>query len=467
MGILIKNGTIVTSVNEYKADILVEGEKIVSIGENLDSGSHEVVDACGMYVLPGGVDQHTHFDALCNVGDRDTRGYETTDAAIVGGTTTIVEYAPQEPGKGLIDSIIYRRDKRAKGKIAVDFSFHALVTEVSDKIFDEIPQLPKYGVPSVKMFMAYKGSPLYVDDGSLYKALLAAKTAGVTVFVHAENADITDILQKQCVSEGKVEPKYHAVSRPPFVESEATIRALNIAKAADAPIFVVHVTCKEAMEAIRDAWNRGQAAYGETCSHYLTLSVDNLYKPEFEEAAKYICSPALRTPEHHEALWNALQKGWLKAVASDHCGIDIKGMKDYGRNDFSKIPNGSPSVENRLAILWTYGVEKGKISRQRLVDVFATAPAKFNGIFPRKGHIDVGCDADIVVFDPKWKGTISNETSLHQVDYCIFEGMEQIGRAEKVYLRGKLVADNGKFVGVKGQGQYINGEAYGSAYQNL
>ncbi len=433
----------------------------------MDSYSHEVVDARGMYILPGGVDQHTHFDAICEVGDKNTKGYETTDAAIVGGTTTIVEYAPQEPDMGLIDSIIFRRDKRAKGKIAVDFSFHALVTKVSDKIFYDIPNLPKYGVSSVKMFMAYKGSPLYVDDGTLYKAFLVAKTAGVTVFVHAENADMIEMLQKQCVSEGKLEPKYHAVSRPPFVESEATIRALNIAKAANAPVFIVHVSCRESMEAVRDAWNNGQLAYGETCPHYLILSVDNLSNPKFEQAAKYICSPALRTPDNHEVLWTALNKGWLRAVGSDHCGIDIKGMKEYGRNDFTKVPNGLPGVENRLAILWTYGVEKGKISRQKLVDLYATAPAKFNGIFPRKGHIDVGCDADLVIFNPNWKGIIRNETNLHQVDYSIYEGLEQIGRPEKVYLRGKLVANEGKFVGEKGQGQFINAKAYGAAYQNV
>jgi len=464
MGFLIKNGIIVTSLDEYQGDILVEGEKIIAIGKGLDGRAQEVVDASGMYVLPGGVDQHTHFNLP--FGGTYTRGFETTNAAIVGGTTTIVDFVPQPKGMSLIDSVAKHIEEQAKGKAMVDYSFHGMVMDVTDQIFEEIPKLPEIGIPTLKMFMAYKGTPFMCDDGVVFKGLQAAKKAGVTMMVHAENGDIIDVLQKQCVAAGQLEPKYHAVSRPPIVETECTARAITIAEAAGAPLFIVHVSCIGAMESIRDAYAKGLPVYGETCPHYLVLTVDNLAKPDFE-GAKYVCSPALRTPEHLEAMWQAVQRGWLQVVGSDHCGFDWKEQKHLGYHDFTKIPNGAPGVENRLAVLWTCGVEKGKITRQKLVDVFATAPAKFNGIFPRKGHIGVGADADLVLFDPGWKGTMSVENSLQGVDFSSYEGMEQIGRADKVFLRGKLVAEKGLFSGELGQGSFVKGEPYGAAYQGL
>lgn len=464
MSLLVKNGTIVTCIDEYKADILIEGERIIAIGYDLDDRADEVVDAGGMFVLPGGVDQHTHF--ALPFGGTLTRGFETTPAAAVGGTTTIVDFAPQPRGMGIIDSVAKHMEEQADGKSAVDYAFHGIVMDVTDALFEEIPKLPDHGIPTMKLFMAYKGTPYMVDDSTLYRALIAAKKAGVTIMVHAENGDLIDVLQKQCIAANQVEPKYHAVSRPPEVEIEATIRALNIAGLAKAPIFVVHVSAKEAMWAIRNAYAARQPAYGETCPHYLTLSVDNLAKPDFE-GAKYVCSPALRTSDHHEALWQSVQKGWLQVVGSDHCGFNWKEQKHMGRDDFTKIPNGAPGVENRLAVLWAYGVEAGKLSRQRLVDVFATSPAKFNGLFPRKGHIGVGADADIILYDPKWQGSMTVEGSLQGVDYCPYEGMKQIGRPEKVYLRGQLIVEGGNFIGRKGQGQYIKGDPFGAAYRGL
>ncbi len=464
MSLLIKNGTIVTAIDEFKADVLVEGEKIAAIGHALDGRAKDVVDAGGMFILPGGVDQHTHF--ALPFGGTFTRGFETTPAAAVGGTTSIVDFVPQPPGMMLVDSVAKHIEEQADGKTAVDYAFHGMVMDVSDALFDEIPNLADQGIPTLKLFMAYKGTPFMVDDATLYRALVAAKKAGVTIMVHAENGDVIDVLQKRCVAANEVEPKYHAVSRPPAVETEATARAIAMASMAEAPIFIVHVSAKEAMWAIRNAYAAGQPVYGETCPHYLTLGVENLAKPDFE-GAKYVCSPALRTSDHHEALWESIQKGWLQVVGSDHCGFDWKQQKHMGRHNFTKIPNGAPGVENRLAVLWTYGVETGKLSRQRLVDVFATAPAKFNGIFPRKGNIQVGADADIVLYDPKWQGPMSVKGSLQGVDYSPYEGMKQIGRPEKVFLRGQVVVDGGQFVGRKDQGQHIKGEPFGAAYAGV
>lgn len=462
MSTLIKNGRIITAVDEYEADILVEGEKVKAIGKDLDVKADNVIDAKGKYVMPGGVDQHTHFDF--SFGDATVYGWEGSNAALVGGTTTVVDFVNQRVGWSIKDSVDAYVEAKVDGKAMCDYSFHGVVYDANDALFEEITRLPEIGIPSLKLFMAYRGHPYHCDDDAIFRALQASKESGVTIMVHAENADVIDALQKQLAAEGKTEPKYHAVSRPPLVEAEATQRAIYLAMMADAPIFVVHVTCKEAMEVVRDAYIKGIPAFGETCSHYLVLDKENLSKPNFE-GAKYVCSPALRTEEHREALWEAIKKGWLKCVSSDHCSFSWKEHKMLGKDSFINIPNGAPGLQDRLAIMWTYGVEKGKISKQKFVELFATAPAKINGLFPQKGTLAVGSDADIVIFDPKWKGIISNETSLHGVDYSSFEGMEQIGRAEKVLLRGKLTVDDGKFIGKTGQGEFIPGKPFGLAYQ--
>ena len=462
MKFLIKNGIIVTMVDEIQADILVENEKIVAIGKNLDEEGIEIVNASGRYILPGGVDQHTHFNF--SFKSATVRGFETSNAAIAGGTTTIVDFANQEKGKSLTESIKNYMEEKVSGKAMCDYGFHGVVFDPSESLFKEIPKLPEIGVPTLKLFMAYKGMPYHCNDDSVFKALQVSKDAGVTIMVHAENAEMIDVLQKQCISQGKTSPKYHGVSRPPIVETECTNRAIMLAEAAEAPIFIVHVTCKGAMEKIRDAYLKGISAFGETCTHYLTLDVENLSKPEFE-GAKYVCSPALRSVEHREALWVALKKGWLKCVSSDHCGFDWAKQKHLGKNDFTSIPNGSPGLQDRLAVLWTNGVLKGKISRQKFVELWATAPAKINGLFPKKGTIAVGSDADIVIFDPKVKGIITNKDSFHGVDFNTYEGMKYSGAPEKVFLRGKLTMENGKFVGKAGQGEFIKGAPFGLCYQ--
>ncbi len=462
MNIVIKNGTVVTAIEEFQADILIEDQKIIAIGKDLDVRGAAVIDATGRYVLPGGVDQHTHFNFSFRTAT--VRGFETSNAALIGGTTTVVDFANQQVGWTVKDSIEDYMEKKVIGKAMCDYAFHGVVFDPSAALFKEITRLPDIGVPTIKLFMAYKGHPYHCDDDSVFKALQASKESGVTIMVHAENADVIDVLQKQLLAEGKTGPYYHAVSRPPLVEIEATQRAINLAAMAGAPLFVVHVTCKESMEAIRDAYNRGLPVFGETCTHYLVLDTENLAKPNFE-GAKYVCSPALRSEMHRNALWEAIKKGWLKCVSSDHCGFDWKEQKHLGKDDFTVIPNGAPGLENRLAVLWTYGVEKGRISRQKFVELFATAPAKINGLFPRKGHIGIGSDADIVIFDPDFKGVMSVENSLQGVDYCTYEGMEQIGRVEKVFLRGNLTVDDGIFIGHAGQGEFIKGQPFGLAYQ--
>ena len=293
--------------------------------------------------------------------------------------------------------------------------------------------------------------------------MMRAKEAGVTMMVHAENADIITILTNHYLSQGKTSPVYHYHARPPIAEEEATGRAIALAKAADCPLFVVHVSAKEAMEAIREAHNQGWPIFGETCTHYLTLTTDYLDKPGFE-GAKYICSPPLRPQEHVDAMWHAVREGWLTAVGSDHCALDggYEGAKKKGTN-FSNVPNGCPGVQDRLALLWTYGVCAGKITRQKFVELFATNPAKVVGL-PGKGELRVGADADIVIFDPEWKGVITNKDSLHGIDYEPFEGFEIQGRPEQVYLRGRLVAQNGVFVGGQGGGQWQKCQPYGLCY---
>lgn len=466
MQLLIKNGCILTSSGEFTGDILVEDEKIAAIGSDLKQTADKVIDASGMYILPGGVDQHTHYAGLNTDGVTLSAGYETSYGALIGGTTTLVEFAANEPGMGIIESLDYRKNVRAKGKVSPDFAMHALCTNIRPDLCDEIEKLPEYGVSTLKLFMAYKPTALYTDDGVLFKAMRAAAKVGVTMYVHAENADLLNLLRDEEFEQGHTEPCYHYQTRPPFVEAEAVQRAIILAKAAKCPLCVVHVTCKEAAEIIREERLRGAPVVGETCTHYLVLDQKRMDDPDFMVASRYVCSPALRTQEHRDYLWRALAKGDLDIVASDHSGIPLT-QKIWGKDDFRKIPNGCPGTGDRLQMLWTYGVETGKITRQRLVEIFSEIPAKMNGIFPRKGILQVGSDADIVLYDPRYRGICTLETNPSGVEYNLFEGMEQIGRVETVLLRGNVVVENNKYVGVPGYGQFIPGKAYGMAYDLL
>ncbi|WP_373895515.1 dihydropyrimidinase [Virgibacillus sp. CBA3643] len=464
MRTLIKNGKIVTAIDEFIGDILIEDEKITAVGEKLEATVDEIVDAKGKYVLPGGVDQHVHY-SFDFKGER-VRGFETSNAAVAGGTTTVVEFVNQEQGKGMADTIFDMDKNEVSHQAMADYSYHAVVCDPVDKTFEEIADLPSRGISTVKLFMAYKGMPMHSDDEALYKALKAAKEAGVTVMVHCENADVIDLLQKNLVAEGKTDPYYHAVSRPARVELEATQRVINLAAMVGAPVYIVHVTAKSVMETIRSAKNEGLPVYGETCVQYLMLDENDLAKPNFE-GAKYVMSPALRTKDDQEALWEAVDNGWLNAISTDHCGFDWESQKHLGIDDFTNIPNGAPGVENRLGILWTYGVNSGKLSRQRFVDLFATTPAKNMGLDHCKGHIGVGMDADIVLYDPNGSSIISNENSLHGVDYSSFEGFKQEGKVDKVFLRGKLMVNDGEFIGEKGDGKFIHGEPFALCFDDM
>ncbi len=465
MKTLIKNGMIISAESEFIGDVLIENDKIMTVGQVETEKVDRIIDATGKYIMPGAVDQHTHFSALCNVGDKDTAGYETTRSAIVGGTTTIIDFAPQDPWKGLIESIDYRINVRAKGKTCVDFALHGMVTYLMDTIFDEIDDFPEKGISSIKIFMAYNGSPLHVDDGSFYKILQKAKKVGVTVFVHAENGEIIDFLRNECVKNGQLTPKYHYVSRPPFTEAEGVRRAIYIASKTDTPLYIAHMTCREALSELLEAKGKGIRVEGETCTHYLTVTKEVLDNPCFDEAAKYVCSPALRDQEDCDALWEALRTGLLTAVSSDHCGIDIAELKQVGRDNFTVIPNGSPGVGDRFHMLWTYGVMNNKISRKKFVEIVSTNPAKINGLYPRKGVLQPGSDADIVIFDPSYVGKVKLEDNPNGVDYNVYEGRDQLGRVETVLLRGKIAVEDGKFVGEVGMGQYIPANMFASGYQ--
>lgn len=458
MKTLIKNGTIITTENEFLGDVYIDGEKIAAIGTNLpDTGMDKIIDATGKYIMPGGIDQHVHYSFVYK-GSK-VRGFETTDACAVGGTTTVVEFVNQVKDKGLIESLESYKKSDVEGISMVDYAFHPVMTDPRPEVIEEIPNLVEAGYTTMKLFMAYKGQFFHADDEAIIKALVQGKKAGITVMVHAENGDMVDYLTKKLIAEGKTGAYYHAASRPPIVEGEATSRAIYLAQLVDAPIYIVHVTCKEALHAIKLAQQQGLPVYGETCAHYLLFDESYLNLPN-EEGAKYVCSPALRTKEHQEALWEALNNGWLNAVSSDHCGFDWEYQKHLGMGEgcsFADIPNGAPSVQNRMNAVWTFGVCTGKISRQKFVEIMCTNPAKNNGLV-NKGSITVGYDADIVIFDPEYRGIMSVDSCLEGVDYSIYEGMEQIGRPETVLLRGKIIVQDAKYVGHKGDGRFIRGE---------
>lgn len=464
MKTLLKNCKVITARSEFDGDILIENGIIKEVGRNIESKDCNVVDVGNKYVMPGGIDQHVHF-SFDYKGEK-VRGFDTSNAAAIGGTTTVIEFVNQVKEKGLVESITDYIEEEVKDDAMVDYAFHSVMTDPRDEVIEEIPELAKNGFPTMKLFMAYKGLFFHADDDTILKALLKAKDAGITIMVHAENADMIDVLQKELIAEGKTEPYSHVLSRPPIVEAEATKRAIYLADLAGAPIYIVHVSCKEALDEIVKSYNNGSLVHGETCSHYLTLDESNLLKPNFE-GAKYVCSPALRSKEHRDALWAAIERGWLNAVSSDHCGFNWEKQKHMGYDCFADIPNGAPGLENRLAVLWTYGVEKNRISKQKLVELFATNPAKINGISHRKGDIAPGLDADLIVFDAEYKGVMSNENSLQGVDYCAFEGMEQVGRVEKVFLRGKLIVNDAKYIGTKGEGELIKGKPFGSSYDEV
>lgn len=457
MKVCIANGTIVTAQGEFQGDVMIENETILAVGTRLHEQADEIVDATGKYVLPGGVDQHTHY------GSFGGRLFDTTVAAAVGGTTTIVDFAPQERGDTLPEAI-EKHAARAMGKACVDYAFHSMVMDVQPDLTQQLAQLPNHGVSTVKMFMAYKGTPYYMEDEQIIRAMLAARKIGLTMMVHAENPDIIAVETQRLLEQGCTDPINHYYARPPLAETEATRHAIALAQYADCPLMVMHVTTREAMEAVRQAYLGGQNVFGETCTHYLTLDTSFLDRPDFE-GAKYVCAPPLRPKEHCDALWEGVAKGWLTAVSSDHCALEGGfSTKKKGLGNFSKIPNGCPGVQGRMGMLWSQGVAKNRINRQKFVQLTATSPAQNIGL-KRKGQLAPGFDADIVIYDPDYRGVFTQADSLEGVDYSTFEGFPMVGRPEKVFLRGQLVAERGKYVGPLGKGKRIMAAPYAGAYE--
>lgn len=452
MGLILQGGTIVTDVKSYKADVRIENEKIAKIGSDLFKEGDEIVPINGCYLVPGGIDTHTHFDL--DIGTTITAdNFETgTKAAIVGGTTTILDFATQSKGNTLNDGLREWHDK-SSGRCYSDYGFHMAITDWNDTTSKEMEDMINEGVTSFKMYMAYKDT-LQVDDGIIFKALKRAKELGVLIGFHCENGDIISELINECKKNNQLSPKYHKLSRPSDVEVEATYRLMKIAKTANAPVYVVHLSSKDALEEVKKARLDGVKVYTETCPQYLLLD-DKLYDLDGFESAKYVMSPPLRTKVDNEALWKALDEGDIDAIGTDHCSFNYKGQKDIGITDFSKIPNGGPGVEHRMGLLYTYGVKEGKISMNKFVELTSTKAAKLFGMYPQKGSIEVGSDADIVVIDPEIKNTISAEDQTQNTDYTPYEGYEVDCQFRHVFLRGIEIIKEGKLTVEHPTGKYI------------
>jgi len=466
--VLIRNGRIVTATDDYRADILVENGRVRTIGRDIQVGADVGVhDASRFVVLPGGVDVHTHLDwDFGTARTVDTFGTGTRAAAF-GGTTTLVDFANQTRGQGLRAGLDdwHRRAESA----CVDVAAHMIVLDVTGEALADMKTLiHREGVTSFKLFTAYPGV-LMVDDGALFKAMRVAGANGGMICVHAENGPVIQVLIEEAVAQGHTAPKYHALTRPSLMEGEATHRAIRLAELAQTPLYIVHLSAAEALAAITEARDRGLPAHAETCPHYLFLTDEAYDRPGFE-GAKYVMTPPLRTRAHQEALWRGLRTDDLQVVSTDHCPFcfseqpyGLRGSKQQGRGDFSKIPNGAPGVETRLPLVFDGGVRQHGLSFNRFVELTATAPAKLFGLFPRKGTIAVGSDADLVLFDPEESWTIRAAEGHGRVDYTLFEEYRLTGRVKKVFLRGQLIVDGAQWLGKEGTGEFVRRGECGKA----
>ncbi|MBA2359222.1 MAG: dihydropyrimidinase [Actinobacteria bacterium] len=459
MSVLIKGGRVITAADDYLGDIFVEDERVTLIGESLDVEADRVIDADAKYVLPGCVDPHTHLDMPFG-GTVTADDFESGHAAAAaGGTTCHVDFVIQSPGSSFGAALEAWHAKR-EGKALIDNGFHMAVTDLKEGgSLEELASLPDQGVTSYKLFMAYKGA-LMVDDETLFKTMEVAAETGALVMVHAENGDAIDVLVKQALAAGHTEPKYHALTRPPETEGEATNRAIQLARVAGAPLYVVHVSCKEALEPIALAREKGWNVHGETCTQYFFIDYTYLEQPDFE-GAKYVYTPPPRDKANQEHLWSAVRTDVLSAISTDHCAFRWDGQKTAGRDDFSKIPNGGPGLENRLHMIHHFGAREGRISLNRMVELLATNPAKLFGLYPRKGTIAVGSDADLVIFDPEARHTITASGQHSRSDYNLYEGTEVVGTPELVLRRGEVVWENGEVAARPGSGQFVARARFG------
>jgi dihydropyrimidinase len=455
MSILISGGTVVTATGTTDSDVLIDGEKIAAVVAREASGpvaerADQIIDAAGKYVIPGGIDVHTHMEMPFG-GTFSSDTFETgTRAAAWGGTTTIVDFAVQAKGTSLL-ATLDKWHAKADGNCAIDYGFHMIVSDVNDSTLKEMDACIAAGVNSFKMFMAYPGV-FYATDGEILLAMQQAARSGAVVMMHAENGIAIDQLVAQALAAGRTAPVHHGLTRPPELEGEATSRAITLAKVTDCPLYIVHLSAAHALDAVTAARDAGQNVFAETCPQYLYLSLEDLARPDFE-GAKYVCSPPLRTRDHQAALWKGLRTNDLSVVSTDHCPFCYKDQKQLGRGDFAKIPNGIPGVEHRMDLLHA-GVAAGEISLPRWVEIACTTPARMFGLYPRKGTIAAGSDADIVIYDPAAIQTLSAATHHMNVDYSAYEGLEVTGRAETVLSRGTVVVDGGEFRGRPGHGRF-------------
>lgn len=453
---LVQGGLVVTAAEETYADVLVEDGKVAALaaaGSSVARGwtADRVIDATGRYVVPGGVDAHTHFDFPFG-GTSSSDTFETgTRAAAWGGTTTVVDFAVQTRGRALREGLDAWHAK-AEGKCAVDYAFHMILSDVNEDTLKEMDLLVGEGLTSFKLFMAYPGV-FYSDDGQILRAMQRAAGNGGLVMMHAENGIAIDVLVQQALAAGRTAPRYHGEVRRALLEAEATHRAIQLARVAGSPLYVVHVSAEEAVAELAAARDKGLPVFGETCPQYLFLSTDNLAKPGFE-GAKYVCSTPLRPREHQAALWRGLRTDDLQVVSTDHCPFCFSGQKELGRGDFSKIPNGLPGVEHRMDLLHQAVVD-GHITRRRWIELACAAPARMFGLAPHKGTIAPGADADLVVYDPRATQVLSATTHHMNVDYSAYEGKEITGRVETVLSRGEIVIDERRFTGRTGHGRYV------------
>jgi dihydropyrimidinase len=454
MRTLITNGTIVGADGSQAADVLIDGETIAAIGADLASvgmTADEAIDAAGKYVIPGAIDVHTHMELpFGGTFAKDT--FETgTRAAAFGGTTTIVDFAVQSRGKSLRDGLDAWHAK-AEGNAVADYGFHMIMSDVNDDTLKEMDRLVGEGVPDFKLFTAYP-DVFYSDDGAIFRAMQQTATNGGLIMMHAENGMAIDVVAAQTVEAGTTDPIGHGGAGKDGSAGGATNSGIRLAEAAGVPVYIVHLSASEALAEVRAARDRGSMAFAETCPQYLFLSLDDLGNGF--EGAKFVCSPPLRPKSNWDDLWRGLVKDDLQVVSTDHCPFDFHGQKDLGKGDFRKVPNGLPGVEDRVDLLHDGGVVEGRISKERWVDVISTAPAKLFGMYPRKGSISVGAEADIVIYDPNRRRTISAKTHHMDVDYSCYEGREVQGASDVVLLRGSVIVRDGQFTGRKGHGRFV------------
>lgn len=451
MSLLIKNGRVITVSDDFIGDIYVEKETVTAIGKNLDFRADRVIDAKGKYVFPGGIDPHVHLD-MPFMGTRSSDDYETgTRAALFGGTTTVIDFILQTQGKSLRDALETWQG-RSEGNAVGDYSFHMAVTDFNDTTRKEVKtMIEKEGISSFKTFMAYKGA-LMIDDRQMVGLMNEVRQHGGMVTVHATNGDMIDYLIAKHKAEGKLSPLYHYLSQPEITEAEASGRFIDLALHTGVPAYIVHLTCEGALNHVRDAARRNQKVFVETCIQYLLLDA-SLYEKNFD-GARWVMSPPLRQKKDQETLWAGLNQGLVQVVATDHCPFNWE-QKKLGEKDFSKIPNGHPALEHRMELLYSEGVRKGRISLNKYVELTSTNAAKIFGMFPKKGSLGIGSDADIVIFDPEESHTLSSTTHHHRCDYSGYEGWKVTGKCKTVILRGQVAIDDGKALVSKGNGRFV------------